>query len=355
MVYFLNPPQQTGKGDLSVIVKPSGNHENLWLIEHRLFFPYRIKFRMKWLFHWLMKWQIRKILARIERPLDIVWSFDMVDLYPLRFFNTRLFKIFHPVDEPLNQAAIDAAEGAQVIISVTNEILEKYRQYPAPKYFINHGVASNFLLSVDLSKSERKPVHVGFSGNLIRGDIDRTTLIIILDGNPDIVFDFWGSYDVSHSNIGGTMDVETVRFIDQLKSRKNVLLHGVIPSDQLALSIHVVDAFLICYDVERDQSKGTNYHKVLEYLSTGKVIVSNNITTYNSAPELVQMVKERTGNDQLPVLFKKVIANLGLYNSPECQEKRITFAADNTYSKQIDRIERLLETMTVAQDNQTDM
>ena len=27
------------------------------------------------------------------------------------------------------------------------------------------------------------------------------------------------------------------------------------------------DAFLICYDVDKDQSKGTNYHKTLEFIS----------------------------------------------------------------------------------------
>ena len=64
-----------------------------------------------------------------------------------------------------------------------------------------------------------------------------------------------------------------------------------------------MDAFLICYDVLKDQSKGTNYHKVLEYVSTGKIIVANNISTYENEPALVQMVKERDSNDKLPVLL----------------------------------------------------
>ena len=43
-----------------------------------------------------------------------------------------------------------------------------------------------------------------------------------------------------------------------------------------------MDAFLICYDVEKDQSKGTNYHKVMEYLAYGRPIVSNYVSRYAS-------------------------------------------------------------------------
>jgi hypothetical protein len=69
-----------------------------------------------------------------------------------------------------------------------------------------------------------------------------------------------------------------------------------------------MDAFLICYDIEKDQSGGTNYHKIMEYMCTGKVIIGNNITTYKNKPELVQMVNERDNNRELPALFDHVIS-----------------------------------------------
>ena len=123
---------------------------------------------------------------------------------------------------------------------------------------------------------------------------------------------------------------------------KNVLLHGSVTADVLSSELHRMDAFLICYDIKKDQSGGTNYHKVMEYLSTGKVIISNNITTYKLYPELVQMVEERDNNRSLPALFKKVITELDQFNAPPLQERRIAFAADNTYSRQIERIEKKL-------------
>ena len=53
----------------------------------------------------------------------------------------------------------------------------------------------------------------------------------------------------------------------------------------------------------------------MEYLSTGKVIVSNNITTYNKYPDLVRMVRERDNNTSLPALFKETVSQLDKYNS----------------------------------------
>ncbi len=103
-----------------------------------------------------------------------------------------------------------------------------------------------------------------------------------------------------------------------------------------------MDAFLICYDLSVENRNGPNYHKLMEYISTGKVIISNNIITYKNAPEFVQMVTERENNESLPALFKKVMANLSYYNSISPQEKRIAFAAANTYRKQIRRIEIVL-------------
>jgi hypothetical protein len=97
--------------------------------------------------------------------------------------------------------------------------------------------------------------------------------------------------------------------------------------------------------VQKDQSKGTNYHKITEYLSTGKVIVSNNVTTFDKMPDLIQMISGRDNNEQLPALFKEVIGNIDLYNTPALQQKRRSFALNNTYGKQLDRIDQLLQQM----------
>ncbi|MDE3250401.1 MAG: hypothetical protein KGO82_17195 [Bacteroidota bacterium] len=342
-VYFLNPPNDPLPSGRKVQVKPSGLHENLLIIDQALYFPYNLKFHALPVFHYLMKRQIKKILQAIGRPVDIAWSFDIGHFYPFRHFSQSILKIFHPVDEPLSPISIAAAEGADIIFSVTNEILDKYAHLSTPRYFINHGLTNEFLgSSVQEKAADIKTVRAGFSGNLLRNDIDREAMLQIIRENGEVVFECWGSYKVGDSNIGGSENREQVAFIRELQQCSNVVLHGAVGTKELAAGFRNIDIFLICYDVQKDQSRGTNYHKVMEYLSTGKVIVSNNITTYRDQPELVSMVSDRQSNGHLPALFREVAGNLVSWNSLPLQEKRVAYARDNTYEKQVDRIENIL-------------
>jgi glycosyltransferase involved in cell wall biosynthesis len=184
---------------------------------------------------------------------------------------------------------------------------------------------------------------VGFSGNLTRQDIDRNTLLRLIKDYPEIAFHFWGVYDSRKSNISGGGDTDTCAFIQQLHEMKNVKLHGPVSTEILVGGYSEMDLFLICYDIQKDQSKGTNYHKVMEFLSTGKPIVSNNITAFHETQDLVYMSPERDSNKSLPELFRYVITNLNQLNSDALQTKRRAYAYDNLYDKQIDRIEAILQ------------
>ncbi|THU41517.1 glycosyltransferase [Niastella caeni] len=335
-VYFLNPPSVLA-GSKKIQIRNSGVHENLFFIEHQLAFPFRLRFHAISLFHFFMRGHIRKILRSMPAPVDIVWSFDLLHLYPLDFFDKSSIKVFHPVDEPLQPAALKAAAGADIIFSVTNEILNKYKFCNLPSFFVHHGVSPLFFRENGMVV-KNDPVKVGLSGNLLRKDIDRNILLTIIQQNPQIVFECWGSYEVKQSNIGGDTELSGIAFIDTLKSMPNVILHGTAKTEKLAMELHRMDAFLICYDVNKDQSRGTNYHKIMEYMATGKVIISNNVTTFKDYPDYVQMIPERNNNDQLPVLFNKVIRNLETYNDISLQKKRIAFARTNMYDKHISTI-----------------
>ena len=157
-----------------------------------------------------------------------------------------------------------------------------------------------------------------------------------------MIFECWGAHQLTDANLSGSADEETDAFIAELLQTSNVLLHGAVTPAILAAEIQYMDAFLICYDVQKDQSKGTNYHKVMEFISTGKIVVANNITTYKNRPDLVQMVPEREHNKMLPGVFKEVINSLAHYNAETAQENRKKFARENTYNNQLMRIENFL-------------
>lgn len=344
-VYFLNPPDNINWSVKTpgkrIRVRASGINPDLFLIDQELYFPFSLKFHARPVYDFLVKKQIRGILKVIGVPVNIVWSFDIGNLFPIKYFPDKIYKIFHPVDEPADRDAFEAATGAASLFSVTQEILNKYQRLQIPSYFINHGVAEEFLSIQAVSFLKRGKIHVGMSGNLLRRDIDRMILLQILEENPDLVFHFYGTYLINDPNFGGH-DPETGLFIEKLKTYRQVILHGVLKTVDLAQELNNMDIFLICYDIEKDQSRGTNYHKVMEYLSTGKVIVSNNITTYKDFPTLVRMPLERNSNRSLPALFKETVQNLEEYNKQEYACQRKSFARKNSYEMQLREISQII-------------
>jgi hypothetical protein len=131
-------------------------------------------------------------------------------------------------------------------------------------------------------------------------------------------------------------------FIESIKKLTNVIIHGQVSTFELAKGLKRMDAFLIAYKTESGKSEVTNSHKILEYLGSGKVIISNTIATYRNRPELIQMVSEKNMNDNLACLFKNVTNNLEYHNSKDFQRIRIDYATEHTYSKQIDNISELI-------------
>lgn len=348
-VYFLNPPvlKGIGWGGKLLEIKQDATLPDFYIVSHQLHVPYQAKFHAERWFQWVMKHHIKSLPAKLGGDIDIVWSFDLGNYYPFRFFDKKVIKVFHPVDEPVNPRAILSGNGADIIFSVTTEILDKYAHTGAPRHHIQHGVSTDFLQTLKSAPRRRNngKIQVGYSGNFLRPDMDHAIFLQIIKENPDVQFHCWGSYRSGDSNIGGGIGDNVNNFLQQLQTMSNVTMYGVVGNSELAKDLAQMDAFLISYDINKDQSKGTNYHKLMEYIATGKVIVSNNVTNYKNRPDLVQMPASRENNNELPGLFKQVIGKLDHYNSESLQQKRVQFAEENTYPKQLERIETLLKTI----------
>lgn len=342
VVYFFNSPAKDDSlkpGD--IVVEPT-EIAGLYVVKHRFSFSYNLKFRFKWLFGILVKKHIQRILSQIK-PIDIVWSFDLSNTLPLGAFPDSAYKIYMLADMPGKESVI-AAKDADIILSTnfSNEFLEKtFAQYSIPKRFVNHGISEKFIRFDPVqSGGSGKNLKVGMAGNFLRPDIDWPTLSDIINSNPDVVFNLWGAIDPQHANLGWNAG-EHLAYVEKMKHCPNVKLHGPVHSDTLAAHYAEMDLFLICYDIDKDQSAGTNYHKILEYMATGKVIVANNTSAYHNMPELLTMPEERN-NSKLPALFTAVIKNFEEYNSDAKQQKRIAYARQHTYSGNIGRIQSII-------------
>jgi hypothetical protein len=297
-VYFLEPLEPTWKIGSTSFTQKEVN-PNLKVLSHTILAPYNLKFHSKIFFDFFMKRHIQKMEKRIGR-FDLVWSFDLTDAIPLKYFNANR-KIFFAADWPPNKDAVKAAESADLLVSVAQEILDQYPN-KHKKLLVSHGVAQCFIEAgkIPFVKFDEQ-FRIGMSGNFLRPDIDRPVLLDIIRSFPDILFECFGAYEPINSNLGGANDQVTIAFIETLKAAPNVVLHGLVAPEKLAVELSRMDAFLICYDVEKDQSKGTNYHKVSEYLVYGRPIVSNYVSAYDFDGSGVVMTNS---NNQLISIIK---------------------------------------------------
>lgn len=341
-VYFFHPPDQNRKLSPGQICISATKFPQLFTIDHRLCIPYASKFHAKKIFDAYMKWHLRRILKQINTSIDLIWSFDISDTIPLRCFPDTIKKIFMPVDWPYGEISIKAAESAEHIFSISPEILACYNRWNVPKHCLHHGVHAVFIESGSMSSDKADCIRVGLSGNFSRPDLDRKSLLRIFRENPSIHFECWGNYATKHSNMGdaSVSDETLLPFIQAMLQLPNVKMHGPVTFSELANGLRNMDAFLIGYDVRKDQSRGTNYHKVMEYLAMGKVIISNRIETYQNKDLLVMI--DSDDNEDLPILFATVMREINNYNSPELVEKRREFAIENSYSRQLDLVGSLI-------------
>ena len=309
-VFFLEPTEASWKwNQTSFRIIPS-DAEGVKLVKQQINVPYNLKFHLKGLFDWFIKRHI-KTLEKQLGPFDLVWSFDLTNAMPLIYFSNTAKKIFFAADWPLTSDAVKAAEGADLLVSVSQEILDQYpNTFNTKKLLIDHGVAECFI------EEGKKPfvktddvIRIGMSGNFLRPDIDRPVLLEIIKTHTDLLFECFGAFEFENSNLGGSAEAETKEFIKDLQHAPNVILHGMVLPVLLAKELRRMDAFLICYDVEKDQSKGTNYHKVMEYLAYGRPIVTNFVSAYKHLPDRILM-PSTIDNSKLRELFDSIIKRL---------------------------------------------
>jgi hypothetical protein len=343
-VYFLNPPSIIlDNYDISL----KKINKNLIIITYSLYLRglNLLPNIIRKYFHYI---QANNLLKSIKEKIDIVWSFD-----PYRFQNLTVFRailnIYHAVDIHKTKVELDIANNADIILATSDKILERFVSVKKPKFKINHGLAEYFIgdenVQINGKKdysneiSINKNIKAGYVGNLFYKYLDVKVFKSIIRQNERVFFYFIGPYE--KSNLVG--DEHNLSFIKFLQNCENVHLIGPKPSTDLPFYLNHLDIFLLCYSGDKNVAEMSNPHKMLEYLSTGKAVVSHYVDEYIDYPDLIEMVES---NRELPIKFKEVVCNIEYYNSPIKSEARKAFAFQNTYMKQLDRIENLIVEQT---------
>lgn len=345
VVFYLEPPNRSSRRGISV--ERVSDNPGISIVRYRLGFPMLLRFHARPLYDWLMRRRIRKILKVIRRPIDIVWSFEFNLFSDLRDFGAPL-AVFHPVDPLSASHQVSVARSASAVFSVSEDILANFRDIKVPAWFINHGLSRPFAeiarCSLGLTATADGVVRVGYAGNLIRPPLNRAVLGQMILEHPTVEFHFWGPSAVPRSLSPKVAD-EISRFISLLERSPNVRIHGSIPAEDLARQLQQMDCLVLSYSLDLRESDRSNSHKILEYLSTGKVVVSSRLSTYVSHSELLRM-PENGDDARLPGLLRDTLERLEEFNAVNRQDERRLFALDNTYAKQLDRIEAKLSEVT---------
>ncbi|MBX3166761.1 MAG: glycosyl transferase family 1 [Candidatus Eremiobacteraeota bacterium] len=294
----------------------------------------------------LLRYWVHRLLAvavtlAAGRSFDIIWNFDPYAFQDLSVFGRESLHIYHPVDVHRTLLEVECVRKSDVVFATSDMILARLPKERTPQYQINHGLSKSFLAAA--SEASTPPpvsarIRVGYVGNLHSQHLDYATLLQIVSANPKIDFHFIGPAGISNLTLEATRQ-EGLR---QLQELPNTIFHGQLSPEAVGRTIQDFDLFLMCYRGEMMPAEMANPHKVLEYLSTGKVIVSNYVDQYKQHQHFIRMVERQ---EDLPALFKEVILNLDHYNSEEWSRARREFALDNTYQRQIERIDAILATL----------
>ena len=327
-VYFLNPPikdiqknykliMNIDKGKLYVV-------DYVDIIKGKRFMPSFVNGK-------IFKLQLNIIEKWLGIDFDILWNFESSRFFNMSYLKKDILKILHLVDYNTIHNLKLAAKTADICFCTTEYIKNELLKYNKNTYKINHGwqgpTKSKFVTQLNSNK-----IKIGYLGNLTIKYIDWNLITQIIKQNQNIDFYFFGPKNSNHLSPTNKL---SDKIIYNILNYKNVKLFGAISSDKIHGYLTQMDANIITYTADQNQKQLSNPHKIMEYLGSGKIIISTYTSEFKDKNEMIKM---STINSDYLELFNHVINNLEKYNSLENRNKRIKYAHNHLYEQQLDKI-----------------
>lgn len=283
----------------------------------------------------LMEAQQMETLAEIcGGPFDILWNFD---LHRFRYLtdrkNARL-RMMHAMDLRRSHDLVEPAANADHVFVVSPCMAGALGQDFDHAVVLPHAWMPRKPVAIDMPTLPHG-IKVGYLGNLSMRAINWDSICSIAAKHPEVQFYLIGPVEDAfgdHTRIRPAIE-------QRLQSLPNIRIQGPVPYDEVPQWLEAMDVLLIAYDLERFGLKATSSHKVIEYLASGKVVVSSFLEDHQNSPDLIVMA--RPGEDIGPY-FQQVIDQLEQYNSTELQAQRKTVAESNTYADRVASISKLI-------------
>lgn len=274
---------------------------------------------------------LRKVLSIIGTKIDIVWSFDPYHFQFLRLFKSRL-TIYHPVDNHYTYLENRIVGEADILLSNSDATLARLNH--ANKHRIGHGVAKYFFESNEpFGLPGDYPIKVGYVGNLNNRLFDFDLFVKLVTEHPQI-----GFYLVGPRSVSNLSAVESSFFdwssVDKLS---NVFWLGEHPSYRIPSFLMAMDVLLILYRPDKEGFT-VSPHKTLEYLSSGKVVIT---PFHLENTEIEHLILQASALSEIPTALGEVLQAPEKFLTSELSSKRILYASERTYDKRVQQIEHI--------------
>lgn len=266
-----------------------------------------------------------KIRKKAGVTFEIIWSFDTSVLYDLESAFPESYRILHVVDLSMTFQWRIAAKAAHLCLGSSKIIVARLKQINPNSHFIHHGLAVYPTIKHTFTEKQ----NVVYAGNLNIKYLDRPRLERLIRTYPDVTFHFIG--DSGADNLSDRSDANYTHTLSQFPNCK---LYGAMTPEVLRSYMLCSDVLLLCYNpVFKDQI--SNPHKVMEYLSTGKPILSTVLDEYRDTGDLITMVDDEK-------IYVQTLSGLLSEKEENKAKERGNFAINNSYDKQIGRINELI-------------
>jgi hypothetical protein len=282
----------------------------------------------------LNKWYytrlIRSLARRTGGPFDILWCFDTSRMQD--FPDGLGKKLLHLADYDILYIGQGLIPSAELVLTtcqvVADEVAPKARAHVVN---VGHALDGRWLQGIDAlaERPLRAPQRVVFTGQLANSYNDWEGFLEVAQAHPELEFRFIGPFDPAFPEPA----------FHTLRTLANVHFDGLRTKQELVPLARDADILLFGFRSALRAKERANPHKVLEYLSTGNVIVGSYTMEYSGRSDLFCMAPE---GGSLRMAFDAALADFAQLNSSSERAKRIAFARERTMERLIQRIEQEL-------------
>lgn len=270
----------------------------------------------RFLREWYHNAWVRRIERAQGRPFDVIWCFDTTRIQ--EFPSWPVERILHLVDYDTLDTGDGLIRTADLVITVAEPISEHARRIApnADVHTVGHMVDERWLEGPDDRSHGATPTTAAYAGNLATLYIDWPMIRAMMERHPEVHFHMYGP----HRDDLPDADFQAVRRL------ANCTFHGLLRKEDLIPRLRAADILIFCYKAHELQAIASNAHKLLEYLSTGNVVVGSYVSSY-AGTDLFLMAHARK---EVLGLFDRACGEYVALNTEAQRGARIAFARAHT-------------------------